>query len=1557
MPSSSSSEYVISRIDLPNGQSYHFYYGTDNPDSTLNNPYGLLSEIVYPSGAWIKYKWKLSDTLSAYDEWQSGPIVNANGQGGGVTFATCGVSYSEPVVSSRTVGLANSSTPILDQEFTYWTLNAGAIGQISPISPVPSYKQTDIIQTDAVSGQSDHKRFVYQGVAPPRNAFFLTPSYVYAVPAEQVSYVYPGTSSSPIATTYKGFDPLSELVCSFQQRDDGLSIGHIYQYQSGYLTDDKQYGYGGIADPAAACAGQVPTGVVPDRETQASYQSTVSPLGISFNRMTDNSVFSNGTLASETTYAYDESPVVAVSGLPTGTHDETFYGTNQTAGRGNLTTKTEKCFPTCQDIAEAFTYDTTGNVRSRITASGTYAFDYTDSPVGGNPAGDSNGYITKYTRPSTNGITHVSTAKYDYSIGRVIERHDENAGVFTYTYNDTLHRLTDIYAPPSQDNGGARPHTQYSYTDGITPTVTTTGPTGTISIQVYDGLERLQQTQLASDPVGVVKVDNFYDGKSQLVAQSNPYRTQAEQTYGGVSFAYDVLGRKSMQCQQDNASSFITSCVAGNSYQSWSYSGPVTTFMDETGISHQSVADNLGRLYEVREPDPTGSALLYTNYTYNGSDDLTGVVQHGSGSETARTRSFQYDSLSRLVTSTNPETGTICYGQWSSGNCQGGYDANGNLHYKTDARGVTITYSYDALNRLTFKLYPSGTYTAGFGYDGNNEYGTPLSNFGLTSANAVGRLSLASNQVNAAQVFSYDSMGRVVSQNQFLPSANAWGTLVSAKYDLAGNTTDLTYPDGRHIQQCFDSAGRLTSSGLYSGGTCPSQDYVQSVTYLPDGSPHVLTLGNGVQQTTEKNNRLQVQSMSASSPFAPFNSQPFVSHTYSYVNPQSTAAGNNGNIYGISDTLNGTRSQGFTYDALNRIGSFSLGGAVNQQYQIDSFGNMTPIIRTGQNPPFALYSFDPATNRINNLPCASAVSAYDAAGNQLCSTDQYSGISQYSYDAESRISEINALNSGSPFVSYLYDADGARVRKSNADGTFTEYVYFGGKVISERDDAEQWTDYVFAGGSRIARLRAEDVWLATSGTQPSTPVASSWTLPTPTNGSGGAYTVKANDQFCVRQYNTNAVVSGPFVTFSNGVSTDATWIASDGAPLGALTGGWPVWAERCADLSHSGGTTGASITSLGVTTSAQTPAGLTGFYSLYADMAIVSRDGTVTPITLSVTSGPQTSTASAYTAYPWMDNSDNAPQSTHYFLADHLGTAQLELAEGGWPVYSGQFAPYGGELLNGSPLTPGQPDGSSSNYKFTGKERDSESGLDYFGARYYTSNMGRFMSPDWSAGPQAVPYADLSDPQSLNLYGYVRNNPLSRADPNGHWCILGHGTTCTTVPPPPAPPAPKPPAVVTPGTPQYNLAAAQAAARSNPKFQPQGTPGQPDRKTFCNISVCAIVKATGGATDGIVNAQGQPNLANTDVKTLADSSAYQVGTPQQAQDAANAGQIAIGVISETGHGHIVTTAPELIPGTQDVGKFGPLVNNIGASVGITNANNVFRNPNNQPTWYVPVPPQ
>jgi RHS repeat-associated protein len=108
-------------------------------------------------------------------------------------------------------------------------------------------------------------------------------------------------------------------------------------------------------------------------------------------------------------------------------------------------------------------------------------------------------------------------------------------------------------------------------------------------------------------------------------------------------------------------------------------------------------------------------------------------------------------------------------------------------------------------------------------------------------------------------------------------------------------------------------------------------------------------------------------------------------------------------------------------------------------------------------------------------------------------------------------------------------------------------------------------------------------------------------------------------------------------------------------------------------------------------------------------------------------------------------------------ITDSLGNIKSE----------SDFYPWGGELQF--------VNNDSNHYKFTGKERDTETGLDYFGARYYSNGLGRWVSADWSPMPIPVPYADFHDPQSLNLYGFVGGNPASKADPDGHQSNI----TCT----------------------------------------------------------------------------------------------------------------------------------------------------------------------------------
>lgn len=144
---------------------------------------------------------------------------------------------------------------------------------------------------------------------------------------------------------------------------------------------------------------------------------------------------------------------------------------------------------------------------------------------------------------------------------------------------------------------------------------------------------------------------------------------------------------------------------------------------------------------------------------------------------------------------------------------------------------------------------------------------------------------------------------------------------------------------------------------------------------------------------------------------------------------------------------------------------------------------------------------------------------------------------------------------------------------------------------------------------------------------------------------------------------------------------------------------------------------------------------------------------------------------------------DISTNDVHYYFSDHLGSASVITDSSGNIQQESDYYPYGGELV----ITSGDPN----RRKFTGKERDTESGLDSFGARYYASTMGRFMTPDWAVKPVNVPYAKFGDPQTLNLYSYVENGPLNRIDADGHaqqqsgdseaGCF-NHSASCSTSP-------------------------------------------------------------------------------------------------------------------------------------------------------------------------------
>jgi YD repeat-containing protein len=600
------------------------------------------------------------------------------------------------------------------------------------------------------------------------------------IPEEQTISYYDtnGTLLKTVGKTWTGGTPDHMASVTTTQGGETSTVSYTYA-AFGHIKeeDDSSLGSGGTAGPLM-------------RKTVNTYASY--PLDKPcMSQIEDGS----GNLFAETDSYFDGGMTLcgapgatalnAVSGLPAGTHDETNYGSSSTTARGNVTQITQKCLQGCTSSTTSYSYDETGQMLSMTDGCGnatcadvtgtihTTYYSYADSPSGANPAGNSNAYVTKVTNP-----VGYSQYQYNYATGEMSESIDENKQPTTYSYNDPLLRLTDMYGPPV---GGVQPHTNSTYVDGTQPSVTSTDPVGVTQKKLFDGLGHLTQTQLQSDPGGTTYVVSTYDGLGRIASTTNPYRSTTDPTYGITQYTYDALGRKILQTQPggtgtlqwcyDGVASSASQTICSKNASSVANASWVD-YADENQHHWQQVSDGLGRLVAAIEPDPATNALaLETDYSYDALNNLLSVNQIGSSGATPRTRSFTYDSLSRLLTSTNPETGTICYGQWNSSTCANGYDANGNLQYKTDARGVTTAYSYDALNRVLTKSYSGGN---------SSVASTPATTYVYDSpsvTNGIGRLATeytgpASAPITQTSIQVYDPMGRVKQETTLAPSAS-----------------------------------------------------------------------------------------------------------------------------------------------------------------------------------------------------------------------------------------------------------------------------------------------------------------------------------------------------------------------------------------------------------------------------------------------------------------------------------------------------------------------------------------------------------------------------------------------------------------------------------------------------------------------------------------------------------------------------------------------------------------------------------------------------------------
>ncbi len=734
--------------------------------------------------------------------------------------------------------------------------------------------------------------------------------------------------------------------------------------------------------------------------------------------------------------------------------------TNTYDGNGNLLSVNEYTTGSAY-LTRSFAYNTSGSVTNGTLATST---DWTNSQAS----------LTTYTYSGSVGCNNGLVTKIQPPlIAATIEAWDCNGGVVT--------NVTDPNTQPTNFSYDImwRP-TATSYPDGGSTTVAYTSPTqADMTTKLTSGSNRHDRatldglgravTQQTLDPSSnvLLSAGTTYDLLGRVLSSSDP----AGGTGGATdTYAYDALGRASSVTHADGNAAKIyygatgglasAACPAGTSG-----AGYPSLAVDETGRMREMWTDALGNLLEVDEPNASSGALTTgeaTCYAYDLLGDLTSISQ-AFQMPTPETRSYTYDMLGRLTSAITPESGTTHYCYTTTSPCvtpdPGTTLCSGDLSAvctRTDAL-VTRTYAYDALNRLIQKSYSDGvTPTATYNYDQTTAFGVSLSN-------PVGRLtSTVVGTTTGDTIYSYDVMGRVLYYWQCSPyncASTKWE--LTYGYDLAGDVTSIQYPSSDTVTYGVTSAQQPASavdagnSINYAAGSCGASS--SWACYFPSGALQSVLNGKtgifaGITASYTYNNRLQPSTMAAAS-----SNGTALYLGYSFVNSNGT---NNGNVMSVTNNITTTRSQTFTYDALNRLASGQTSATSGQacwgfNYGYDVWGNLLSATAS------KCVTSSTWTVNANNQPTNSGY-GYDAAGN-LTSDPNYS----YTYDGEGRLTKVK--QSGTTIGSYFYNALGQRDQKTGTNNI--NYVYgVGGEVLAEYNSTGGLlNEYVYFGGKRIAR--------------------------------------------------------------------------------------------------------------------------------------------------------------------------------------------------------------------------------------------------------------------------------------------------------------------------------------------------------------------------------------------------------------------------------------------------------------------------------------------------------
>jgi RHS repeat-associated protein len=483
--------------------------------------------------------------------------------------------------------------------------------------------------------------------------------------------------------------------------------------------------------------------------------------------------------------------------------------TSQTDGEGNTT---------------AYSYDALGRLTSvmypeinGVRATTSYSYNDATNVV---TATDERGNITKYYYDGLGRLTQeqtfisptssYSSEYFTYNwLGEVLTDEKPNGGTYTYAY-DSLGRVVEETVPT-----GTQEYSSYNVT---TNTVTEIDGNGHETQNVYDFMQQLVAVREYWSGGGYNATAYTYDGVGNLVKVVGPNANQVTQ------YSYDDLNR------------LVKTTYADGTTQKASYDavGDLTSTTDQEGRVTTYSYDHLYRLSAVHYPDGTS-----TTYTY---DNDGNVLTMKNGADQVK---YSYDALNDLLSETDTIGGvqyTISYT----------YDLAGNVQSISYPDGSKVSYSYDALDRVT-KVY-SGTSTyASFTYNYDSTINSITYGDGEVTKYSYDSMSRPTSMVamqgstqELSLTYKYDNAGNVVSidsesfgydpLDRLTSASGPWGT-TTYSYDAAGNMVQKTNSSSSTTtMDSYNSMDELVRSSTASGATTYSYDGDGDLVIKNDGT-------------------------------------------------------------------------------------------------------------------------------------------------------------------------------------------------------------------------------------------------------------------------------------------------------------------------------------------------------------------------------------------------------------------------------------------------------------------------------------------------------------------------------------------------------------------------------------------------------------------------------------------------------------------------------------------------------------------------------------------------